>query len=544
MSIFSGIPIGGRIGLLLVAAVLPLATLGAIYAWSAGETAREAEMRARYETARVVAGAVESVVEGVGRAADVTLARNLVSTEPEMCRRAALDFIRLNESVADISIVAEGARVCGVARGENDLVPLSGGVPVVEPRTDAVMAIAASQRPAIRVVRARSEPPPAIAVIHVALDPIWRRVTSSIAGLSRARVFVLTESGSVIADPEGVVDAAGVSAILAAVSDAAGGGVPVVQVNAPGVGFVAIARVGNTSLRVAVTSDVTSVNPSLAVRIALVAGLPFLFLVAAVAISWVGVDRIVNRWVRRLSRVTRQYGDGDLSARVGTIPSAPEEFRALGASFDEMATRIEGRSADLERALSEKNHFVRELHHRVKNNFQMIASLLTLQRREADPSIEAAIREAHDRVQALAAAYRASYGEGETGQVPIASLMVDLVERLRESAHLPVRSVAIQDLGDGMSMHLDRAIPFALLMTELLVPLFDAARQSGDALRISVTWGDDDRQTIAARITLQRQNVTTARPLADRLARAYAAQLNATVMREGHVAEVRLARAA
>ena len=77
-----GIPIGGRIGLLLVAAVLPLAALGAAYAWIAGETARNAEMRARYETARVVAGAVESVVEGASRATDVILASEGVAADP------------------------------------------------------------------------------------------------------------------------------------------------------------------------------------------------------------------------------------------------------------------------------------------------------------------------------------------------------------------------------------------------------------------------------------------------------------------------------
>nr|WP_281379110.1 sensor histidine kinase [Chthonobacter rhizosphaerae] len=205
-----------------------------------------------------------------------------------------------------------------------------------------------------------------------------------------------------------------------------------------------------------------------------------------------------------------------------------------------MAARIEARSADLERALAEKNHFVRELHHRVKNNFQMIASLLTLQRREAEPATEAAIREAHDRVQALAAAYRASYADGETGQVPIATLMVDLIERLRESADLTSRSVTIEDLGEGMSLHLDRAIPFALLMTELLVPVFDRARTTDDTVRISTVWVDPERTRILACIVTGHEDATATRPLADRLARAYAAQLGAEVRREGHAIEVSL----
>jgi hypothetical protein len=167
----------------------------------------------------------------------------------------------------------------------------------------------------------------------------------------------------------------------------------------------------------------------------------------------------------------------------------------------------------------------------VKNNFQMIASLLTLQRREADPGVEVAIREAHDRVQALAAAYRASYADGETGTVPLSTLLVDLVERLRESAHLSQRVVVFDRLDDGLSLHLDRGIPFALLMTELLVPLFDQIHGEEEAVRLQVMRADDVPDALRARILTAAGTSTASRPLSDRLARAYAAQLGATVTR-------------
>ncbi|WP_075217199.1 sensor histidine kinase [Mongoliimonas terrestris] len=540
MAVTGGLPLGVRIGLLLVAAVLPLATLGAVYAWTAGETAREAEMRARYETARVVAGLVEAVSEGAARATDITLAIDGVATDPNRCRTALTRLMDLVDKIADASILSGGERVCGLVRTGTGLQPVTGTVLSLAPRPDAVMAIGAGDRPSIRIVRTRPAGPGPIALIHVALDPIWQRIATSVAGLGRSRVFLLTEAGGVIADPEGVVETAEISAVVAAVNNVSAGGLPVVQVNAPGAGYVAIARVAETNVRVAVTSDVSAITPPLPVRIALVAGLPFLFLVAAVAIAWFGVDRLVNRWVRRLGRVTRHYGEGALSERVGALHNAPEEFRQFGESFDTMAARIEVRSADLERALAEKNHFVRELHHRVKNNFQMIASLLTLQRREADAATEVAIREAHDRVQALAAAYRASYADGETGQVPIASLMVDLVERLRESADLTGRSVTMEEMGEGMALHLDRAIPFALLMTELLVPVFDRAHTSDDTVRISVAWLDETRTRFCASIVTGHDDVTVTRPLSERLARAYAAQLGADVRREGHRIDVTL----
>jgi signal transduction histidine kinase len=537
------IPIGGRIGLLLVAAVLPLATLSAIYAWLAGDTARSAEMRARYETARVVAGAVESMVEGASRATDVVLGQEGVATDRRRCETHVSSLVRLVETIADATVLYGGRRTCGIARGDaGDLRPVEGGVPAVEARTDAVVAIGVADRPAIRIVRAPGGDAGPVAVVHVGLEPIWRRVATSIAGLGSSRVFILTEAGGVIADPNGVVETAAISAVIAAVADTRDDDLPVIQVDAPGAGFVAIARVGQTSLRIAVTSDGPSVGRSVATQIALITGLPLLFLVAAVGISWAGVDRLVNRWVRQLGRATRSYGDGDLSVRAGSMRHAPDEFRALGASFDDMAARIEARSAELERALSEKDHFVRELHHRVKNNFQMIASLLTLQRREADPAVEAAIREAHDRVQALAAAYRASYADGETGSVPLAALLVDLVERLRESAHLSQRVVVFDALEEGLSLHLDRGIPFALLMTELLVPLFDQVRTDEETIRLTAVRDPARADTINASIETADGTSTSAKPLSDRLARAYAAQLGATVTRHPHRIDILLPR--
>ncbi len=405
------------------------------------------------------------------------------------------------------------------------------------------MALTADNQPAIRIVRAGRGDAGPVGIVNVGLAPIWARVTGSIAGLGRSRVFILTQSGGVIADPNGVVQTNAISAVIAAVNDTTATGIPVVQLTAPNAGYIAIARVGDTSLRVAVSSDGGVVGRSTAIKLALVVGLPLLLLIAAVGIAWFGVDRLVNRWLRLIGRTARRYGEGELSARIGPLPSAPEEFRSLAGSFDGMAARIEARSTELERALAEKDHFVRELHHRVKNNFQMIASLLTLQRRETDPVVEAAIREAHDRVQALASAYRASYADGETGAVPLPSLLVDLVERLRESARLSSRAVAVDALDDGLTAHLDRAIPFALLMTEILVPIFDRIGGEEEAVRIKLGWVEGGTDLIRARVvTLAGADTAPPRPLSDRLARAYAAQLGATVKRQDDVVEVVLPR--
>ncbi|BBE72411.1 histidine kinase [Pleomorphomonas sp. SM30] len=531
---------------MLVAAVAPLAILTAVYAWSAGDSARRAEMRARFETARVVAGVVETMVEGPGRAIDLLLTDPGLAGDPVRCDAAGRRLLRLVETVTDVDVVAGGRRVCALAHGPEGIVAaMGGGTPVVEARTDAVLDLGgAGGRPAIRLARAPSGEAGSLAVAHVGLGPIWQRAAASVAGLDDAHVFILTRSGGVIADPSGAVDTAAISAVVAAVATARQDGVPVVRTDVTGGSYVAVARVGATSLHVAVTSRAGGVEIGTVARIALAAGMPLLFLVAAVGIAWLGVDRLVARWLRRFGRVARRYGDGDLAARVGPVPTAPEEIRAVGRSFDEMAARVEARSGELEKALAEKNHFVRELHHRVKNNFQMIASLLTLQRREADPSVEAAIREAHDRVQALASAYRASYADGETGSVPLSDLLSDLVERLRESARLSSRAVLLDGLDTRLTAHLDRAIPFALLMTEILVPLFDRPGVEDESIVIRLARADAAAGGPANPILVEIRTTLpvepSARPLSERLARAYAGQLATTVRRTPGLIEILL----
>ncbi len=539
----TGIPIGARIGLLLVAAVLPLATLSGVYAWIAGETARAAEMRARYETARVVAGAVEGVVEGASRPIDLILTDSSATMDPGACRASLSRLLGLVDPITDAAIIKNGHRVCGIARvNERQLTDMTGTAPPIAPFSDATVTIGANGDPAIRLVRALYGSDGPVGVLHVDLAPIWQRMATSITGLGGSRVFILNEAGDVIADPNGRVETSAISAVVSAVDESKSATLPVLRVDARGIDFVAIAQVSDTNLRIAVTSNRSSVDRSAAATLALVVGLPVLFLVAAVSIAWFGVERLVNRWVRRLGRATRLYSDGNLSVRVGAMDKAPDEFRALGESFDGMASRMEARSIELERALDDKNHFVRELHHRVKNNFQMIASLLTLQRRDADRAAESAIREAHDRVQALAAAYRASYADSESGSVPMGVLLSDLIERLRESARISARSVTYECTGDPISLHLDRAIPFALLITELIVPLFEQIQSEDDCIQVETAWADPEHETIRSRITAMSHALGSERPLSHRLTRAYSAQLGATVTRTGRTIEIVLPR--
>jgi two-component sensor histidine kinase len=131
--------------------------------------------------------------------------------------------------------------------------------------------------------------------------------------------------------------------------------------------------------------------------------------------------------------------------------------------------------ARLTRTLEEKDVLLKELHHRVKNNLQVIASLLSLQATAAtDETVTAVLRESQHRVEAIALIHEQLYGWADLRHVQLAQqanlLMANLfsafgVDRARISGQ-----VAVWPRPDGTPLVLgvDRAIPIGLILNELI----------------------------------------------------------------------------
>jgi len=189
-----------------------------------------------------------------------------------------------------------------------------------------------------------------------------------------------------------------------------------------------------------------------------------------------------------------------------------------------MAARVQDRSAELERAVREKTRLLRELHHRVKNNFQVIASLLALQKRSLGREQKALLRYPEDRVQALATAYRLSYASGEIGRVDLGELIEQNVTYMRQSVDLsPTLLLLDKDVGQ-VDVDLDTAIPLSLLMAELLAGFTDAAKLSGRPVRLVIR-RDEERNLLLVLTGPPPDGVPEAAALSSRLANAFVQQL-------------------
>jgi hypothetical protein len=133
----------------------------------------------------------------------------------------------------------------------------------------------------------------------------------------------------------------------------------------------------------------------------------------------------------------------------------------------------------------ERDVLVRELHHRVKNNLQIIVSLMNVQKRMLPAERRGEIRFLEEHVQSIAAAYRVVYASGEMIKVSIDELIREVVAGLVEVAGGKSDGVETADCEAHMLINLDQAITLGLYLAVTLPPMLDAAYAAGGAVRLS-----------------------------------------------------------
>jgi hypothetical protein len=176
---------------------------------------------------------------------------------------------------------------------------------------------------------------------------------------------------------------------------------------------------------------------------------------------------------------------------------------------------------------ADNDGFVRELHHRVKNNFQIIASLVNLQKRMLPAERRGEVRFVEEHVQCMAAAYRIVTVMDGTVQVALRDLVSEVIDSLRQIAGLGRDRLTIELPASDCFIRIDQAVAMGLYLAVLVPPYLDATAALGGMLRIAIDVEDPD----CAVLSLQAaKEVTLASdPLRRRLASAYLRQLFAQV---------------
>jgi two-component sensor histidine kinase len=147
-------------------------------------------------------------------------------------------------------------------------------------------------------------------------------------------------------------------------------------------------------------------------------------------------------------------------------------FKLKKKSSDALAvknTEIEAQKEIIQSSLSEKETLLREIHHRVKNNLQIISSLLNIQSSHiSDEKVLASIHEGQSRVQAMSLIHQNLYQSDHLSNVAMESYLEQLVSYLSGIFHTEQQSIKIQVKAKEIKFDIDTAIPLGLIVNELV----------------------------------------------------------------------------
>lgn len=207
---------------------------------------------------------------------------------------------------------------------------------------------------------------------------------------------------------------------------------------------------------------------------------------------WVTTDKLVFSHLRRIQLASDIFAEGNLSARVGEIAGAPDRIRELGEAFDSMADNIEDRETRLLDNLDEKETLLREIHHRVKNNLQIIISLLNMQERKLEDSASiAAIQETRGRINAIALVHRGLYEGGDLRVIDMPIFLARLIDELKIGLGANEQGVTKRLRVDPINLEPDTAIPVALFIVEAMTNSMKHGVAGGGHIDISLTRDGD-----------------------------------------------------
>jgi len=141
--------------------------------------------------------------------------------------------------------------------------------------------------------------------------------------------------------------------------------------------------------------------------------------------------------------------------------------------------------------LEEKEILLREVHHRVKNNLQVVSSLLFLQRERAQ-SAEAteSLRESSARVAAMALIHEKLYGADDLSGLDMRVYARELVLSLLSSFGVERERIELDLWGAGVILSLDQATPYALILNELVTNSLKHAFPNGRAGHIQLGFSE------------------------------------------------------
>ncbi len=154
----------------------------------------------------------------------------------------------------------------------------------------------------------------------------------------------------------------------------------------------------------------------------------------------------------------------------------------------------------LKQSLREKETLLQEIHHRVKNNLAVIGSLFYLQSRYTDdPKILQLLQDCQDRVRSMALVHERLYNSPDLSKINFSEYTRELVQSLYWNHKDPNRDIQLQLDLESVTLNVDKAIPFGLILNELITNAFKHAfpNHSSGHIRVSLNQKESGEVTLS-----------------------------------------------
>lgn len=208
-------------------------------------------------------------------------------------------------------------------------------------------------------------------------------------------------------------------------------------------------------------------------------------------------DDTVFRRTGSVTEIERKLRTSDGS----TLPVLVSRSLLRGSSADapdivcvaqDISARKEAEE-QLRDSLQEKEVLLREIHHRVKNNLQVIASLLHVQSKKVeDEDARRLFAESQDRIRSMAFIHERLYQSDDLAQVDFGAYLDRLTEHLYRSHGVALRDVTCHLDTDSAVLGVDRAIPAGLIINELVSNALEHAFPEDSTGTINVSFTTED----------------------------------------------------
>lgn len=196
---------------------------------------------------------------------------------------------------------------------------------------------------------------------------------------------------------------------------------------------------------------------------------PVIMWVAGLIAAALAAEYLVTRHIRVLNRSIGDFASGDRRMQDLDLRQAPIELQQLGDAYVRMTDSIMRGEAQLEDSIHQKEVLLREVHHRVKNNLQLIASIMNMEMRKATvPEAKSLIKGLQDRIISLATIHRELYQTSGLVDVRADELFTHIVRQIVNLATGTDKRFELHMDVEDLRLTPDQAVPLSLLLTEAM----------------------------------------------------------------------------